>query len=294
LIIKAKYCRNTRELRIPAVFLFFVLITASTVFSQENFPSGSRAAALANTYIMESDIWSLSHNQAGLGDYHNFSIGFHHENKFLLEEYAMHSLALTVPVNAGTMGLSYTYFGYEAYNQSKIGIAYGRNFGEKFSAGVQLNYHYTYVANDYENRHALSVEGGIQYKPVNNVRIGVHVFNPTQSHMVPSTTDTLNTTLRAGISYSPVKKLWMGVETEKSLNYQYRLKSAIELETLNGLYLRTGIITHPFQNTFGIGFKISRINADVAFSHSQALGFTPHFSMQIKIREGQKSADVPE
>ncbi|MCB8994606.1 MAG: hypothetical protein H6538_03250 [Bacteroidales bacterium] len=279
---KLKYCRKPGcNLLLPVFLLCFFSVS---LFAQENYPLGSRPAALANTYVMESDIWSVSHNQAGLGDYHKFALGFHHENRYVIEEYSLHAIALTLPVKAATFGLSYTYFGYSAYNESKIGIAYGRNFGDKISAGIQLNYHYEYISGDYQSRHALTVEGGIQYKPLSNMRIGVHVFNPTRAQLSPVNLDTLTTCLRAGLSYSPIEKFWMGVETEKSINYEMRFKSGIEYEVIKGLNLRTGIITAPFQNTFGLGFKISRISGDVAFSHHQTLGFTPHFSMQIELK----------
>jgi hypothetical protein len=82
-------------------------------------------------------------------------------------------------------------------------LAFGKNFGEKFSAGVQVNYHYIYIFNEYENRNALTAEGGIQYKPSKTLRIGIHVFNPSRSRLAPMNLDTLITTMRAGISYSP-------------------------------------------------------------------------------------------
>jgi hypothetical protein len=283
------YNRISRDNLLLLVFLLYILCPSADLIAQENFPIGSRPASLANAVVMESDIWSVSHNQAGLGDYHNFSIGFHHENKYVVPQAALHALALTIPVKPGTFGLSYTYFGYSLYNESKIGLGFGRSFGEKFSAGIQMNYHYIYVSpaylsGEYENRHALTVEGGIQYKPSPKLRIGIHVFNPSRSHLSPMNTDTLITTLRAGISYSPVEKLWMAIETEKSLSYKLRIKSGIEYKLNKGLSLRTGIITSPFQNSFGLGFNISRINADVAFSHNEILGFMPHFSLQFRLK----------
>ena len=279
-----RYNINIRKTLFSLFFLLYLPSFYPIVFAQENYPVGSRAAGLANAVVMESDIWSVNHNQAGLGDYHHFSLGFHHENKYIVDEFSLHSIALTVPVNPGTIGLNYTYFGYPQYNESKFGLGFGKSFGDKFSAGVQLNLHYVYIAGEYDNRKALTVEGGIQYKPIESVRIGVHIFNPTRSKLAPSYLDTLNTTVRAGISYSPVKKLWLAIETDKSLNYHLRLKSGIEYEILHGLSLRTGIVTHPVQNTFGLGFKIKKVNADLAFTHNEILGFTPHFSMEFYFR----------
>jgi hypothetical protein len=278
------YSRRWGDHLLLPVFLLFILIYTPLAFTQENFPIGSRAAALANAVVMDTGIWSVSHNQAGLGDYHYLSIGFHNENKYVIPEAALHALALTLPVRLGTFGLSYTYFGYSKYNENKIGLGFGKKLGPKLSAGIQLNYHYVFVIEEYESRHAVTVEGGIQYKPIPTIRMGLHLFNPSRSHLSPTNMDTLSTTLRAGISYSPFKKLWMAVETEKSLDYNLRIKSGIEYEIYDGLYLRTGIITHPVQNTFGLGFNIKRINADVAFSHDPILGFTPHFSFDVRLK----------
>ena len=250
----------------------------------ENFPIGTRPAALANTYVMQSDIWSVHHNQAGLGFYPRFSLGFHHENKFLVEKYSLHALGLTYPAKPGTFGLSYSYFGYEDYNVSKVGLGIGKSFGNNFSAGVQLNYHYVYIRGDYENRGALSVEGGIQYKPFDNLCIGAHVFNPTRSKASNFQNDTLTTSFTTGVGYSPSEKLFIGIEIEKHLTQTPVFKAGLEYQMLESLYLRTGILTNPVQNTFGIGYKIGRISADVAFTRHYILGFTPHFSIQIEFR----------
>ena len=280
-MLKGKYFKISGKLIIvPAFFLFFPVLT----FSQYNFPLGSRAAALANAYVTESDIWSVYHNQAGLGSYNHFAIGFHHENKFLVKEQSLHAIALTVPVKPGTIGLSYSYFGFDQYNESKIGLGFGKTFGEKFSAGVQLNLHRIFTLGDYGDRNSLSVEGGIQYQPVKSVKIGIHVFNPTKSKISPYDQDTIPTILRAGINYKPQEKLWLSLETEKTLNQELRIKGGVEYNFIKSLFLRTGIVTNPVQNTFGIGYEIDWVSADIAFTHHEILGFTPHFSFQFKFR----------
>lgn len=278
------YNKRPCKIDLFRVLLLFFLNPSLLIFAQENFPIGSRAAALANAVVMESGIWSVYHNQAGLGDFQDFSIGFHHENKYVVPEAPLHALVLTLPAKPGTFGFSYTYFGYSKYNENKIGLAFGKKLSETFFAGIQLNYHYVYVLGEYENQHALTIEGGIQYKPIPALRIGVHLFNPSRSQLLPLNTDTLNTTLRAGISYSPVEKLWMAIETEKCLKDYLRLKFGLEYEVYEGLYLRTGLRTYPIQNTFGLGFKIKRINADAAFSHDPILGFLPHISFDVKLK----------
>lgn len=273
---------NIKLIEIYRIFFCFIFIPLNIFAAGENFPVGTRPAALANTYVMHSDIWSVYHNQAGLGFYPHFSLGFHHENKFIVPEYSLHALALTIPTKPGTMGFSYSYFGYEKYNESKIGLGIGRSFGNKLAAGVQTNIHHIYIAGEFDNRNALSVEGGIQFKPDDKVSFGIHLFNPSRSTISANYADTLTTTLRAGASYSPFEKLILGFEIEKHINKSPVYKSGIEYQLFESLFLRTGISTNPVQNTFGIGYKMKKISADIAFTHHQILGFTPHFSLQVE------------
>jgi hypothetical protein len=260
------------------------LLSGSLKAQSDNFPIGSRPAALGNAYSMQADLWSLHHNQAGLGFYPHFALGFHHENKFVVSEYNLHAIGVTYPVNAGTFGLSYSYFGYSAYNESKIGLAFGRKFGETFAAGIQLNYHHNFLAGEYGDRNAVSIEGGIQYRAGDKVAFGAHLFNPTRSKISPYDQDTIPTVFRTGVSVIPVEDALVLFQIEKRPNQKLRIHSGLELLIMESLYLRGGIMTQPFTATFGLGYEIGKLSADVAFSRHQVLGFTPHFSLQFKFR----------
>lgn len=262
-----------------------LLLTGAQVFAQnDNYPTGSRAAAMGNANVGGSDVWSTHHNQAGLGLYPNFAIGFHHENKFLVEEYAMHAMALTLPVRPGTFGFSYTYFGNKAYNESKIGLGFGKKFGNRFAAGIQLNYHHNYKIGDYENRRALTVEGGIQYKPHEKLTIGAHLSNPTRAVISPFENDTIPTYFNLGIDYKAFDKFSVALQLNKDLDHELRIFGGMEYELMDNLYIRTGITTKPALSTFGLGYKLGKLSADIAFTKHQILGFTPHFSFQAIIR----------
>ncbi len=271
------------RLLFPVIFLFLIGVFKSQAQAQIiNFPAGSRAAALANAYVMESDVWSVYHNQAGLGFYPHFAIGFHHENKFVVKEYALHALAVTLPAKPGTFGLSYRYFGYSKYNESKIGLGFGRQFGNGLAAGIQMNLHHSYLESEYGNRNALTVEGGVQYKPADNLVVGAHFFNPTRSKMSPYDRDTIETTFSLGAGFRPFQPLFMCFETEKTLDREVSFRGGMEYEVYENLFLRAGLSTAPFQSTFGLGYIVGKVSVDVAFTHQEILGFTPHFSVQIR------------
>ena len=267
------------------ILIAFLTLQTRNVFSQsDNFPIGTRAAAMGNAYVAESDIWSSHHNQAGLGFYPHFAIGFHNENKFLVSEYGLIAMALTVPVNAGTFGISYSYFGYSMYNESKLGIGFGKQFGNNLAAGVQLNYHNNYLFGEYGNRNALSVEGGIQYKPNEDITIGVHLSNPTRSTISNNELDTIPSYLNIGMTYKGFDKIRLNLQAKQEIDHEMRFLGGLEYELFENLQLRTGIMTNPTQSTFGLGYNLGKLSADIAFTHHQILGFTPHFSFQAIIR----------
>ncbi|MGC9342709.1 MAG: hypothetical protein ACP5E3_08420 [Bacteroidales bacterium] len=263
-------------------FFLIFLFTTPLHAQSDNFTLGSRAAALGNAYAMESGLWSVHHNQAGLGFYPHLAIGFHHENKFVVPENNLHALGFTIPVNAGTFGLSYSYFGYSLYNESKVGLGFGKQFGNGFAAGVQINYHHNYLEGEFGNRNALTVEGGVQYKAGEKVILGAHLFNPTRSR-ISYRQDTIPTVFRTGASIRPIDDLVVLFQLEKRLDRKMRVQSGIEYQILSSLYLRGGVMTQPLISTFGVGYEIGKISADITFSRHPVLGFTPHFSLQAKL-----------
>ncbi len=267
---------------------FFTLLSCFTAIityaANDNYPVGSRAAAMSNASVMYPDFWSVYHNQAGLGFYDHFSIGFHHENKFVVPEFNLHSMAITIPTRTGTFGLSYTYFGYSEYNESKLGLSIGKSFHEKFAAGIQLDYLNTFIGDETGNSGTLAVEAGILAEPIDNLFIGFHVYNPTgskQSKIVEN--NLVPTILRFGAGYRFSEKLFLGIETEKDLEVTpATFKSGIEYRIIQHVFARTGImINDNVSHSFGVGFVLKGLRADVAFSHQQIIGYTPHFSIQF-------------
>jgi len=261
-------------------FLIALLLAGPVVSgSHDNYPLGSRFAAMRNASVMLPDLWSVSHNQAGLGWIKNLSVGFHHENKFIIPEYALQSLALAVPTRPGTIGLNYSYFGYSKYHESKIGLSFGRAFGEFFAAGIQLDYLNTFIAEEYGNQGTLAIEGGIIGKPLDFLYIGAHVFNPTRTTISNYDDEPVPTIIRVGIGVQLFEMVFLGIETEKELDHKPINKAGIEFEPVNNLFLRAGISANPTQSSFGIGYALKGFRADIAFTVHQQLGLTPHFTL---------------
>ncbi len=272
------YCTGRSAVRLlMPVFVFCV--TSTQLSANENYPLGSRPASMGNAFVAISDIWSVHHNQAGLARLRSFRAGFHHENRFMVPEFGLQAVAGVFPVRPGTIGVSYTYFGYTRYNESKLGLAFGRGFGERFSAGVQVNYLYTHIAEDYGDTGSVTVEGGFMAEPVDGLFVAAHIYNPTRAKRYTYYGEPVPTVMRFGVSGYLSGRLLAAAEVEKDFDNRMIFKGGGEISFMDSLWLRTGLTTDPVQASFGIGYAIGGLTADLAFTNHQVLGLTPHFSI---------------
>ncbi len=265
--------------------IFFCLITQiSTLIAGNDNPIGGRSAGMGNASVTFSDVWSIHNNQAGLAGLKNISVGFYYENRYSLKELSLKSAAFILPTNSGVFGLSMNYFGYENYNEKKIGLAYAKSFGEKFSAGLQLDYLSTHIGEEYGNRNTFTFELGIIAELTENLFLGAHVYNPLRAKLSDYNDERIPTIAKLGLSYIYSEKLLVSIETEKDINFSPVFKGGIEYKIIKEIYVRTGISTNPVLNTFGFGVKIKSLKIDFASSLHPVLGYSPQISMMYKIK----------
>jgi hypothetical protein len=68
-------------------------------------------------------------------------------------------------------------------------------------------------------------------------------------------------------------------ETEKDMEMKPAFKGGIEIQAIDNLFFRGGFSTVYERYSFGIGYKYRKLVSDLAFSHHDVLGFTPHVSV---------------
>jgi hypothetical protein len=239
---------------------------------------------MGGTVVMFPDFWSIWHNQAGLGFYHHLSAGFHHENRFMLPEFGLNCLGIAIPTGSGTFGLSWSHFGYSRYHENKLGLALGRAFHERFSAGLQIDYLNRFIADESGNTGTVAVEAGILAELYEGLLLGLHVFNPTASRH-PGGED-LPVILRMGIGYRFDDRISLGAETCKDLCFPKAMFSlGAEYRLIDYIYIRTGINVQEYvHHSFGLGFRLHNFQANIAFSFQQIAGYTPYLSLKYDFR----------
>ena len=267
------------------IFTFlFAFISMSSLIAQNGTPNvaGARGLAMGDASVTFRDINSAFSNQAGLAFLDGMSFTVFGEQRFLLAEIGSYSAALAYPTNSGTFGLVLNYFGYENYNEQKIGLAYARKLFEGVAIGAQVDYLGTRIP-EYGSAGKVTFEVGVQADLLENFIVGAHIFSPIRTQLTDDEIDVIPTQLNVGIAYLPVEKVTLIIELEKDFDYTASFKGGIEYQLVDELSLRVGVGTNPTQNGFGIGIHLGKLDIDIAAAYHQLLGFTPGASVSYDL-----------
>ncbi len=264
--------------------VIFVTAVSSLTAANDNYPFGGRASGMGNAAVPLYGFWAISHNQAGLARLETMSAGVYFENRFLARELNFGAGALAYPSTYGVLGFNFTHFGFDLYNETKVSLSYARSFGERFSSGLQLNYHNTYIADDYGNTASFTFELGFIFEILPGLHIGAHIFNPTRTPIGDFADERIPTIFRTGFSYEFSDRVILVAETEKSINHNPAFRAGVEYQITESLFLRGGIGTQPTTNAFGFGMKMGNLTIDMAMSFHHILGYSPQLSLMYKFR----------
>jgi len=266
------------------LFLLLVIFSAPLYAANDNFPFGGRQAGMGNAAVAVYDFWALSHNQAGLARQQYAAGGFYFENRYLTKEMGLGAAAFALPAASGVFGLSVTYFGYSQYHESKFGVAYARSFGDRLSAGVQLNYLYTFIGEGYGSTGNLAAELGMIYELIPGLQIGAHIFNPTRAKIAEFNDERIPAVFRMGFAYTFSERVLLSFETEKDLEREAVFRVGLEYGITENIYLRGGLGTNPTTNAFGFGLNMGALRIDLATSFHHVLGYSPQASLIYEIK----------
>jgi hypothetical protein len=251
----------------------------------ESIQAGGRSAGVAGAAVTYSDVWSAFHNPAGLAYLKKFSAGAFNETPFLLNELSTRGVAVALPVaDLGVFGVSMSYYGFNLYNEKKIGLAYAKSFGEKISAAIQLDYLGTSISEGYGSNSAFTVEAGFRAQILPKLFLGAHIFNPTRAKLADYDREKIPTVLKGGLSYLFSDKVTVSIESEKNMDADNIFKAGVEYHIVKILFVRGGISTNPVKTAFGFGIDLDSFKFDIAASYHQQLGYTPNVSLTYQMK----------
>jgi hypothetical protein len=275
-----------------ALLLFFSPLLSrrlgGEVIASDNTPLGARSSGLGNSSVSLSDLWSVQNNQAGLGFVKKINAGAYYQNQFMLKELSTNAFAFSIPIKSGTFGLCISNFGYSNFSQNKYGLAFGKSFGNKIAIGIMMDYLETNIP-EYGKKGSLVPEVGIQTKPIKNLTIGIHIFNPTRTNLADYNDENIPTVIRLGGNYKFSDKVFVALETEKDIDKKPIIKAGLEYLPIKELYLRAGISTNPSLSCFGIGVNLKQFKLDLSSTYHSTFGFSPQVGLTYEFNAAKKN-----
>lgn len=269
-----------KKLLFPLFIFFF-----TNAHAGDNPVIGARSLGMAGCgTALTGDLWNAHNNQAGLAFVKNFQAGAFYESRFLVNDLGMKAVAAAMPTKFGVFGMEVTSLGLgKLYSENKVGVAYARTFGPKFSASVQLNYFNTHIGENYGSSSTASGEFGLIAIPVKNLAIGFHMYNPTRSKLKGGLDERLPTVMRLGTVYSFSDRVLISVEAEKDVDYKPVVRGGLEYRPVPNFYLRAGAASNPNLMAFGFGIVMKKLRLDIASTFHSQLGFSPSVGLQYGI-----------
>lgn len=261
---------------IPVSFFLAISVLTAHAGDPWRLSAGAGEAGTAYSCISQNTFWSGFHNQAILADINSISAGINYENRFGMKELSVKSAAVIVPTGRAVIGGMYSNCGFSGFNRHSGLLACGMQLSDKISAGTQIDFFSENTPLDYSKSNIMTFEAGLLMKPKENLRIGIHVFNPVRSMTgrmeLPS-----RITLGAGMLLG--NSLFAGAETEMNSDNRFCFRAGFDYESMKRFRIRGGFSTENTSFAFGIGYLFDFLKIDLGFTTHEALGITSSASM---------------
>jgi hypothetical protein len=252
------------------LIIFNLCIYAQTVRR----PVAALYTGLGAYSIDHADVFSFTSNQASLAQMKHASAGVYGERRFLLDELALYQLAIAVPTKSGNFGVKAGYYGFSDYNESQMGLAYGRKLGSKVDVGVQFNYNAIRISS-YGNSSAINFEIGTVLHLTDKLHAGVHAYNPVGGKFGKNQEEKLASVYTAGLGYEASEKFFVSAEIEKEESQPVNVNAGMQYKFLPQLMARVGIATNTSNVYAGVGLSLKSFRLDVVAGYHPQLGITP-------------------
>jgi hypothetical protein len=242
---------------------------------------GAREAGMANVFTIHTDIWSAFNNQANLAFNKSPGLGFNYENRFGIAELGTRSAGVVFPAGRVSFAAVYSHFGYSDFRREMTGLACGMPLSEIIALGVQIDYFSEKTTGEYHNNQSITCEAGIIISTAENLKIGIHLFNPVPNSI--RKTD-MPAGLKAGVALNLNKEFSAGFETGISTGQKLFIRTGSEYIIAEKILFRGGFSTENNSFCFGIGYRLRPVTIDFGFATHEKLGITSSVSISFTIK----------
>lgn len=232
--------------------------------------------------------FSFTCNQAILSTQEKMMTGFYGEQKFGLKELSFYSGAISFPAMSGAFGLQTNYSGFADYNESRIGIAFGKKLSDLVGIGVQFDYNLFHVTG-YGNTSSINAQAGLILHPSEKITIGFHVYNPFGSSIGKNLGERLPTIIRFGFGYEASQQACIHAEIIKEENIPLYINAGLQYAFAKQFFAGIGIETLSASPFGYAGWCRKDFRIDLSVRYHLQLGFTPAIVFVFELKNKKQA-----
>lgn len=240
----------------------FFLALSFVAFGQIS-PIVPSSTSIAGAAVAVQNDWNAFQNPSALGHIDRAEVSIQYENKFMISELSTKSIQAGFNAKYVNIGLAYAYHGYSIYNEMIVGLAMARNFGNKFSIGMQFDYYTAYFAAHDESQYRGTVLGqiGISALLTPKLTVGFHTFNPFQTNIKATYGEKrIPSIFSIGTNYQLADNLRWLTQIDKEASSDFRFASGVEYTMLKAFTVKIGAYGSSFLvPAMGVGVKWNKI-----------------------------------
>lgn len=184
-----------------------------------------------------------------------------------MEELKHSLIGFTFPIKLGSLGVMFSYFGFEPYKEIEMILSHGVKLIEFFSLGYTFKI-YSLEIKDAGKTSVIGLDTGLFYSLTENINLGLQITN-LNSPTIGKIKQPISKYMRFGISFLIDKTISTGINIEKNLDSQKspQLNIGLQLTPIKYLSIRSGITpAEVVRYSFGLGININLVSIDYAYS----------------------------
>ncbi len=278
---------RNRDLKTGLVICLFVQIfTFRSSAIERVTATGAREAALAQAVVAQPGFFSVFHNQAFLTENKAPLIAVCFRQPYFIQGYHESALSMVYPIHAAVLAAGVTQSAIASYKETSLGISIAKVMTGRLSAGILFNYAFLNLpeANSYVG--SFQVDGGLSYNYSDKLSLGLHFRNFLQTQAETFQYNiSFPLVIRSGASFKLTEKILLAGEFVLEKHSGPGLRFGSECIIATNLMLRGGIMTKPFQHSFGFGYIWNLFQLDFAMVHHELLGYSPFLSVNFNFNK---------
>jgi hypothetical protein len=258
--------------RILLLFLFIVSVKVNAQVLRRPLAAGYTGFGAYS--INHTDAFSFTANQAALAQATSVTAGIYGEKRFLLSELNNYTAIAALPTSSGNFGIRANYAGFTDYNETQLGLAYGRKLGTKVDIGAQFNYNAMRITS-YGQASAISFEFGAIFHVTDKIHAGVHASNPMGGKYGKNNQEKLASVYSIGFGYDASEKFLVSTEIQKEEDQPINVNAGFQYKIVKQLLVRAGVSSATSTFWAGAGISLKSLRLDVIAGFHPQLGVTP-------------------